>query len=151
MLLHKPLIQKESRYPIVQYVLRSHVAGYWNRLFFVFKSIAEFDLIGSIIYAGAIAVPCLIITDKSLTHVEKQRVWVILYFCFFVIFFWSAFEQAGASTFFLLLTNKQIEICLVGKCLQAFSIFNAIFIVIFATNFFGYGAIRQWEKNPVHH
>ncbi|HNB34188.1 MAG TPA: peptide MFS transporter, partial [Bacteroidia bacterium] len=104
-------------------------------LFFVFKSIVEFDLIGSIIYAGAIAVPGLIITDKSLTHVEKQRVWVIFILCFFVIFFWSAFEQAGASlTFF---ADEQTDRNLFGWEMPAsfFQSFNAIFIVIFAPIF----------------
>ncbi len=104
-------------------------------LFFVFKSLAEFDLIGSIIYAGAIAVPGLIITDKSLTHVEKQRVWVIFILCFFVIFFWSAFEQAGASlTFF---ADEQTDRNLFGWEMPAsfFQSFNAIFIVIFAPIF----------------
>jgi POT family proton-dependent oligopeptide transporter len=104
-------------------------------LFFVFKSIAEFDIIGSLIYAGAIAVPGLIITDKSLTHIEKQRVWVIFILCFFVIFFWSAFEQAGASlTFF---ADEQTDRNLFGWEMPAswFQSFNAIFIVIFAPIF----------------
>ncbi|MFI5154904.1 MAG: peptide MFS transporter [Chitinophagales bacterium] len=43
----------------------------------------------------------MIFSDKKLTGVEKQRIGVIFIVSFFVIFFWSAFEQAGASlTFF---------------------------------------------------
>lgn len=43
----------------------------------------------------------LIYYDKSLSPLEKKRVLVIFIVSFFVIFFWSAFEQAGASlTFF---------------------------------------------------
>ncbi len=43
----------------------------------------------------------VIISDKSLSKIEKQRVSVIFIVAFFVVFFWSAFEQAGASlTFF---------------------------------------------------
>lgn len=57
----------------------------------------DFDLIGSVIFAFAVAIPGLIISDRSLSKVEKQRIWVIFIACFFVIFFWSAFEQAGAS------------------------------------------------------
>ncbi len=46
-------------------------------------------------------VPTVIFLDKSLTKIEKDKVMVIFVICFFVIFFWSAFEQAGASlTFF---------------------------------------------------
>lgn len=57
----------------------------------------DFDLVGSVIFSMAIAIPGLIISDPSLDKVEKQRIWVIYIACFFVIFFWSAFEQAGAS------------------------------------------------------
>lgn len=43
----------------------------------------------------------IIMTDKTLSKIEKQRVGVIFIVAFFVVFFWSAFEQAGASlTFF---------------------------------------------------
>ncbi|WP_212004481.1 peptide MFS transporter [Chitinophaga sp. HK235] len=48
---------------------------------------------------GLIAI--IILRDKSLTRTEKQRIKVIFIISFFVIFFWAAFEQAGASlTFF---------------------------------------------------
>ena len=43
----------------------------------------------------------MIFSDRKLTGIEKQRIGVIFIVSFFVIFFWSAFEQAGASlTFF---------------------------------------------------
>ncbi len=43
----------------------------------------------------------MILSDKTLSKKEKDRVLVIFILVFFVIFFWSAFEQAGASlTFF---------------------------------------------------
>ncbi len=43
----------------------------------------------------------LIFSDKTLNALEKKKVSVIFVVSFFVIFFWSAFEQAGASlTFF---------------------------------------------------
>jgi POT family proton-dependent oligopeptide transporter len=58
-------------------------------------------IIGSFIFSLSIAAPGFIMSDKSLTKVEKQRIWVIYIVAFFVIFFWAAFEQAGASlTFF---------------------------------------------------
>jgi POT family proton-dependent oligopeptide transporter len=44
-----------------------------------------------------IAMPIIILTDKSLTSVERWRIIVIFILAFFVIFFWGAFEQAGAS------------------------------------------------------
>jgi POT family proton-dependent oligopeptide transporter len=66
--------------------------------------ISHFDfnaIIGAVILAAAVSMPGLIISDRSLTAVERDRIWVIYISAFFVIFFWSAFEQAGASlTFF---------------------------------------------------
>lgn len=48
-----------------------------------------------------ISVPVIIFLDKNLSKIEKDKVIVIFTVCFFVIFFWAAFEQAGASlTFF---------------------------------------------------
>jgi POT family proton-dependent oligopeptide transporter len=48
-----------------------------------------------------VLVPTVIFLDKTLTKIEKDKVIVIFVICFFVIFFWGAFEQAGASlTFF---------------------------------------------------
>ncbi|PSL43108.1 POT family proton-dependent oligopeptide transporter [Chitinophaga niastensis] len=51
--------------------------------------------------AAVIFIAAIIFGDKSLTRIERQRIKVIFIISFFVIFFWSAFEQAGASlTFF---------------------------------------------------
>ena len=55
------------------------------------------DYISAAIYAISIALPVFIITDKGLSNVEKQRIGVIYIIAVFVIFFWSAFEQAGSS------------------------------------------------------
>lgn len=55
------------------------------------------DIISYFIYGAMIIMPILILTDKSLTKVERSRINVIFLLAFFVIFFWGAFEQAGAS------------------------------------------------------
>lgn len=53
-------------------------------------------LIAAVLFIGFI-----IFSDKALSGLEKQKIAVIFIVAFFVIFFWSAFEQAGASlTFF---------------------------------------------------
>jgi POT family proton-dependent oligopeptide transporter len=44
-----------------------------------------------------VIIPFIIYSDKSLTKDEKSKVAVIVVVCTFVIFFWSAFEQTGAS------------------------------------------------------
>ncbi|NUM31640.1 MAG: peptide MFS transporter [Bacteroidetes bacterium] len=71
----------------------------------MFKS--DIDLISYLIYGALVIVPLVIITDKSLTSQEKSRISVIFILAFFVIFFWSAFEQAGASL--TLFADKQTE------------------------------------------
>jgi POT family proton-dependent oligopeptide transporter len=51
--------------------------------------------------ACVIFIAAMIFGDKTLSGIEKQRIGVIFIVSFFVVFFWSAFEQAGASlTFF---------------------------------------------------
>ncbi|MEP7168453.1 MAG: peptide MFS transporter [Bacteroidota bacterium] len=104
-------------------------------LFFVFKQIFAFDFVGSLIYGGAFTIPGLIITDKSLTLVERQRIWVIFILCFFVIFFWSAFEQAGASlTFFAEeQTNRDIPMSIPGWLILLAYISLAFYLIKFFT------------------
>ncbi|MCL6263794.1 peptide MFS transporter [Craterilacuibacter sp. RT1T] len=75
------------------------------------------------------------IKHEPLTHIEKQRLAVIMILAAFVIFFWSAFEQAGASlTFFAAeQTNRNV----LGFTIPAsyFQSINPISIVLFAPVF----------------
>ncbi|MBL7774677.1 MAG: peptide MFS transporter, partial [Saprospiraceae bacterium] len=67
----------------------------------VFWKVLSFDFIGAVIYGSTIGMMAMIITDGSLTKIERDRIIVIYVSAFFVVFFWAAFEQAGASlTFF---------------------------------------------------
>ena len=90
------------------------------------------NYISAFIFAISLAIPLIIIFDPSLNKVEKQRIGVIYIVAFFVIFFWAAFEQAGASlTFFAAeQTNRNV----LGFSMPAswFNSFNAVFIVILA-------------------
>ncbi|MBX7240158.1 MAG: peptide MFS transporter [Bacteroidia bacterium] len=58
---------------------------------------SDIDIISYFIYGAMIIMPLIILTDKSLTITERNRIIVIFILAFFVIFFWGAFEQAGAS------------------------------------------------------
>ena len=49
------------------------------------------------LFGSVTAIVGFIISDPSLTKIEKDRVWVIIILTFFTIFFWWAFEQAGGS------------------------------------------------------
>lgn len=108
--------------------------------------VAELDIIGSLIFSLCVVMPAFIITDRSLTRIERTRIWVIYIIAFFVIFFWAAFEQAAASlTFF---ADEQTDRNILGWEMPAsyFQSFNAIFIVLLAPVFAG---LWQWlnKKN----
>ena len=113
--------------------------GIWGGLFllllFVFLKQFNMDLVGSFIFSLTITAPGYIITDPTLTKVERQRIWVIYIAAFFVIFFWAAFEQAGASlTYF---AEEQTNREIFGKIIPTsyFQAINAVAIVIFAPLF----------------
>ena len=104
-------------------------------LFVLFFFVFELDLIGTFIFALTIVAPGFIISDDSLSKVEKDKIWVIYIAAFFVIFFWAAFEQAGASlTYF---AEEQTDRNLFGSVIPAsyFQSINAVAIVIFAPIF----------------
>ncbi|MCS7076039.1 MAG: peptide MFS transporter [Bacteroidia bacterium] len=99
------------------------------------KGVLGFDVIGAFIYSLGVVAPAYVISDKSLNKIEKHRIWVIYISAFFVIFFWAAFEQAGASlTFFAEeQTNRQIGNTIIPA--SFFQSINAVAIVIFAPLF----------------
>lgn len=103
-------------------------------LFFVFLFAADFDITASFIFSLTIAAPGLIVSDRSLTKVEREGIWVIYIVAFFVIFFWSAFEQAGASlTYFAEeQTDRMVDkVISRGKVLSLLSILIVIFGYLF--------------------
>ena len=108
------------------------------------------DWIGSLIYATVIVMPIIIITDKSLTRTEPARIGVIYIIAFFVIFFWSAYEQAGASlTFF---ADEQTDRRIGNWEMPAayFQSFNPIMIVTLAPVFaaiWSFLGKRGWEPS----
>lgn len=95
------------------------------------------DWIGSIIFAISIIMPIFIFTDKSLTKIERSRILVIYIIAFFVIFFWAAFEQAGASLTFFVDEQTDRHLWLWELPASSFQSFNAIFVVAFAPIFAG--------------
>jgi len=109
--------------------------GVFVALFSAFYFYFDLGVIGAFIFGLTIAAPGFIITDPSLDKVEKQRIWVVYIAAFFVIFFWAAFEQAGASlTYF---AEEQTDRNLFGSVVPAsyFQAINALAIVLFAPIF----------------
>ncbi|MBL8917902.1 MAG: peptide MFS transporter [Myxococcaceae bacterium] len=123
--------------------------GVFLALVAVFKLGLEFDWIGTFIFSLTIAGPGYIISDPSLTKEERDRIWVIYIIAFFVIFFWSAFEQAGASlTYF---AEEQTNRGLFGWTVPAsyFQAINAVAIVLLAPIFVGlWGALGRRNLEP---
>jgi len=78
-----------------------------------------FSFLTWLLFGSVILIAAVIFTDKSLSPTEKKRIAVIFIVSFFVVFFWSAFEQAGASlTFF---ADEQTDRSL-GLSLPAWSV-----------------------------
>lgn len=100
------LISEEGKHiglPVKKLDAKSYamIAGSIGIIFFMlnFKQLFhnDTDIISYFIYGAMVLMPVLILSDKSLTKIERDRIIVVFILAFFVIFFWGAFEQAGAS------------------------------------------------------
>ncbi len=108
------------------------------------------NVIYSIIYGSGLTLAGLILTDKSLTKVEKDRILVIYIVSFFVIFFWAAFEQAGSSLTFI--ADNQTDRNFFGWNMppSMVQIFNGVFVVMFAVPFsMIWDKLRANGKEPI--
>lgn len=104
-------------------------------LWLLFMFVVGFNWISTLVFATSIAASGFIITDPNLTRVERDRIIVIYIAAFFVIFFWSAFEQAGASL--TLFADQQTDRQLGGWEMPAswFQSVNPLAIIVFAPLF----------------
>lgn len=84
------------------------------------------------IFTACIVFPISILLEGSLTKIERDRIFVIYIIAFFVIFFWAAYEQAGASL--TLFASEQTDRVIFGWEMPASWIqsFNPFFVVILA-------------------
>jgi POT family proton-dependent oligopeptide transporter len=108
------------------------------------------NIIYSIIYSSGITLAGIILTDKSLTKIETQRIWVIYIISFFVIFFWAAFEQAGSSLTFI--ADNQCDRNFMGWEIppSMVQIFNGLFVVLLAFPFsFIWDNLRKRNAEPI--
>ncbi|MPS64927.1 MULTISPECIES: peptide MFS transporter [unclassified Chryseobacterium] len=123
-------------------------------LFVILGSLFHFALgqnvIYSLVYASGISLAYLIMSDSSLTKIERDRIWVIYIVSFFVIFFWAAFEQAGSSLTFI--ADNQTDRHFFGWNMppSMVQIFNGIFVVALAVPFsILWDKLRARSKEPV--
>ncbi|MBK7683972.1 MAG: peptide MFS transporter [Bacteroidetes bacterium] len=119
-------------------------------LTFTFLKAFDQNIIYSIIYASGLSLAGLIISDSSLTKVEKDRIYVIYIVAFFVIFFWAAFEQAGSSLTFI--ADNQTDRNFFGWNMppSMVQIFNGLFVVAFPVPFsMLWDKLRAKGKEPI--
>jgi proton-dependent oligopeptide transporter, POT family len=95
------------------------------------------------IYGAGISLAFLIVSDKTITKVERDRIFVLYIVCFFVIFFWAAFEQAGSSLTFI--ADNQTDTRIFGWTMPPSMVqnFNGIFVIMFALPF---SALWLWMQ-----
>ncbi|MEI7735515.1 MAG: peptide MFS transporter [Ferruginibacter sp.] len=108
------------------------------------------NVIYSIIYSSGLTLAGLIISDGSITKIERDRILVIYIVSFFIIFFWAAFEQAGSSLTFI--ADNQTDRNFFGWNMppSMVQIFNGIFVVAFAIPFsILWDKLRANGKEPI--
>lgn len=104
----------------------------------------------SCIYGSGLTLAGLIVSDKTLTKIERDRIFVIYIVSFFVIFFWAAFEQAGSSLTFI--ADNQCDRNFLGWNMppSMVQIFNGLFVVALAIPFsMLWDKLRAKGKEPI--
>lgn len=107
------------------------------------------DWISVGIFTACIVLPVSILIEGSLTKIERSRIFVIYIIAFFVIFFWAAYEQAGASL--TLFASEQTNRNILGWEMPASWIqsFNPFFVVILAAIMPGvWGTLNKRGMEP---
>ncbi|ULB33148.1 MULTISPECIES: peptide MFS transporter [Proteiniphilum] len=147
--------EKTGAATIVKYTFKEIALWFLGTiaLFAGFMYLFNNDFIGALIYTATIIVPAFVISDKSLTKIERHRIWVIYIIAFFVIFFWSAFEQAGISLTYFAAEQTNREILGWTMPTSWFQSFNAVFVIllapIFARLWLSLGAKNIEPSSPV--
>jgi len=85
-----------------------------------------------LLLACIILIAGIIFSDKSLDMIQKKKVAVLFTVSFFVIFFWSAFEQAGASLTYFASENTQRDLGFFVVPASYFQSLNSLFVVTLA-------------------
>ncbi|ANE53597.1 peptide MFS transporter [Flavisolibacter tropicus] len=106
-----------------------------------------FSYLFYLLIASIVLIASIIFTDKKLTSGEKTRVAVIFIVSFFVIFFWSAFEQAGASLTYFAEEQTQRQVGSFTVPASWFQSLNSVFVVAFAP-LFAWLWVKMGKREP---
>ena len=108
-------------------------------------TISTLDPIAYLIYASMIIMPIVLLSDKSLTKDERERIIVIFILAFFVIFFWACFEQAGASL--TLFADAQVDRAVSITLSKYIILASSALLLYFLSKAFGW--FFDWSKNVI--
>lgn len=135
---------------------KQHITSKYIRLGLLTAVLASFfyycfgnEWISICIFTACIVFPISILMDSSLTKIERDRIYVIYIIAFFVIFFWAAYEQAGASL--TIFASKETDRVIFGWEMPASWIqsFNPLFLVILAGIMPGvWGLLNKHHMEP---
>jgi POT family proton-dependent oligopeptide transporter len=106
-----------------------------------------FSYLTYLLIASVLFIAFVIFSDKSLNKIELQRIGVIFIVAFFVIFFWSAFEQAGASLTFFAEEQTQRDLGFFTVPASWFQSLNSVFVVAFAP-IFAWLWLKMGKREP---
>jgi POT family proton-dependent oligopeptide transporter len=98
----------------------------------VYIDINVYSYFRTLLIGCILLIAIVIFSDRSLNIIEKKKVAVLFIVSFFVIFFWSAFEQAGASLTFFASENTQRDLGFFVVPASFFQSLNSIFVVSLA-------------------
>lgn len=106
-----------------------------------------FGYLTYLLIAAPIFIAFIIFTDKTLSALDKKKVAVIFIVSFFVVFFWSAFEQAGASLTYFADEQTQRDLGFFKVPASWFQSLNSVFVIAFAP-FFAWLWIKLGKYEP---
>lgn len=105
-------------------------------LYFTSYNAAEASVLGTIntlvipplLFGSTVGILGYIFSDPHNTKIEKDRLWVIVIFTLFIIFFWWGFEQAGGSM--TIFASDYTQRALTGTGANIFKITNTLLTVV---------------------
>ena len=101
----------------------------------IYADAKVFSYLFYLMIACIVFIAFIVFSDKTLTKPERHHVAVIFIVSFFVVFFWAAFEQAGASLTFFADEQTQRQVGSYTVPASFFQSLNSVFVVAFAPLF----------------
>lgn len=131
--------------PVIVYISLLAFSGICVALLYIDAKV--YSYLSYLMLVAVLGIAFMIFSDKKLTPVEKKKVLVIFIVSFFVVFFWSAFEQAGASLTFFAEESTKRNLGFFTVPASWFSSLNSLFVVLFAP-VFAWIWIKLGRKEP---